>query len=468
MDTSSESNASSYPATPNAAIQPPNIDNLRTQLSNIRTSADCLQFCSTLDAHTQDLDSYYFDNLGSRNQYGVLLYSLLEQARSQYSALKDNECHLDVLKSWGRSAEGETPAFTPVVNRKQKSSSPRKEATSSKKQKTDVSNQFSLLEMEEIPENFDQTENPLDAGLIDHPSRTSTPRPRHRPPPPITIDNVEHTAQLLKRLQNLTNQKLQGRVIGRGLRVYPETPAAYHQIRNLSDNEKLEAFTHELSENKEIKVVIRGMPTDMPVDEIMEDLASLFIKPSECRIMTNKKTGLPMPLFLLSLPMTDDNKNIYHISELCNMKIKVEQLNKNTGPVQCFRCQGFFLSSRFCTRNPKCVKCGKPHLTRDCKKTAEEEPTCCHCQGNHPANFLGCPKNPLNKPPPPPKVNAWEERIKKRKELQEAAKRKAEQASEKETQPSATPEELNPTPALPSTLAKKPSPQPHTRQGPVG
>ncbi|GFY60299.1 hypothetical protein TNIN_83091 [Trichonephila inaurata madagascariensis] len=50
--------------------------------------------------------------------------------------------------------------------------------------------------------------------------------PRHRPPPPITIDNVEDTAQVLKRLQTLTNQKLKGRVIGWGLRVYPETPAA--------------------------------------------------------------------------------------------------------------------------------------------------------------------------------------------------------------------------------------------------
>ncbi|GFY56703.1 hypothetical protein TNIN_350211 [Trichonephila inaurata madagascariensis] len=196
MDTSSDSNASSYPATPNAAILPPSIDELRAQLADIHTSANCLQFFSTLDAHTQDLDNYHFDNLGSRNQYGVLLYSLLEQARSNYSALKanemkyDNELHLDVLKSWGRVSESRT--LTP-------------------------------------------------------PSRTSTPRPRHRPPPPITIDNVEHTAQLLKRLQNLTNQKLQGRVIGRGLRVYPETPTAYHQIRNLINSEKLEAFTHELS-----------------------------------------------------------------------------------------------------------------------------------------------------------------------------------------------------------------------------
>ncbi|GFX37015.1 nucleic-acid-binding protein from transposon X-element [Trichonephila clavipes] len=257
---------------------------------------------------------------------------------------------------------------------------------------------FTLLGVEELPENFSEDQNPLDADMEQHPSRTSTPLPRRRPPPPITIDNVEQSAKLLKKLQELTGQKLQGRVIGRGLRVYPETPAACHQIRNLIDQEKLEAYTYELSENKEIKVVIRGMPVDMPIQEIMEDLENLFIKPSECRVMINRKTRLPMPLFLLSLPKTEDNKNIHHISELCNMKVKIEPLNKRTGPAQCFRCQGFFHNSRFCTRNPKCVKCGKPHLTRDCTKTAEEDPTCCHCQGKHPANFLGCPKNPLNKP----------------------------------------------------------------------
>ncbi|GFV49158.1 hypothetical protein TNCV_236921 [Trichonephila clavipes] len=65
----------------------------------------------------------------------------------------------------------------------------------------------------------------------------------------------------------------------------------------------------------------------------------------------------------------------------------------------------------------RCVKCGKPHLTRDCTKKREEDPTCCHCQGNHPANF-----------PPPPKVNFWEERARKKKEMLDAAKEKSEQA----------------------------------------
>ncbi|GFU82545.1 RNA-directed DNA polymerase from mobile element jockey [Trichonephila clavipes] len=159
---------------------------------------------------------------------------------------------------------------------------------------------FSLLGVEELPDNFGEDQNPLDTDMEQHPSRTSTPLPRRRPPPPITIDNVEQSAKLLKKLQELTGQKLQGRVIGRGLRVYPETPAAYHQIRNLIDQEKLEAYTYELNENKEIKVVIRGMPVDMPVQEIMEDLDNLFIKPSECKNKAEKRNAGRQPSARLS------------------------------------------------------------------------------------------------------------------------------------------------------------------------
>ncbi|GFX77360.1 nucleic-acid-binding protein from transposon X-element [Trichonephila clavipes] len=155
------------------------------------------------------------------------------------------------------------------------------------------------------------------------------------------------------------------------------------------------------------------MPSDMPPQQIIEALQDLGIEINDCRVMTNRKTGLPMPLFLLSLPRNEANREVYNITEICFMKIIVEPLKPRNGPAQCFRCQGFFHSSRFCTRKPKCVKCGKPHLTRDCKKTPDTEATCCHCQGNHPTNFSGCPMNPLNKPPSPPKVNAWQEREKK-------------------------------------------------------
>ncbi|GFQ81627.1 probable RNA-directed DNA polymerase from transposon X-element [Trichonephila clavata] len=193
-----------------------------------------------------------------------------------------------------------------------------------------------------------------------------------------------------------------GRTIGKSLRVYPQTPIAYRKIRNLIEVENLESYTHQLSEEKDLKVVIRGMPVDMPIQEIVADLHSLGITVTECKPMNNRKTGLPMPLFLLTFPKTDDNKNIYNISEICSMKVKPESLNRKHGPAQCFRCQGFFIAPDFAQGIPR----------------------------KHPANFLGCPNNPLNRVPPPPKVNAWEERLKKKKELQEAARQRTLLASQ--------------------------------------
>ncbi|GFY46800.1 RNA-directed DNA polymerase from mobile element jockey [Trichonephila inaurata madagascariensis] len=279
--------------------------------------------------------------------------------------------------------------------------------------------------------------------------RASTPVQHVRPPPPITIDNIEHPAQLLKRIQDLTQQKIVGRMRGKSIKLYPETPSAYNRIRSLIDSEKLQSFTYQFPEEKVYKVVIRGMPSDMPVEDIVEELEQLGIHPKECKVLISRKNGLPMPLFSVFLDKTSDNKNIYNLKELCSMKIEVDTMRRKFGPAQCYRCQGFFHSSRFCTRNPKCVKCGKPHLTKDCTKTRDEEPTCCHCQGKHPANYTGCPRNPLNKPPPPPKVNFWEERARKKKEMQEAAKALVVPA----VQPT------NPPPAIAEVTPSSPRPQ---------
>ncbi|GFQ94590.1 nucleic-acid-binding protein from transposon X-element [Trichonephila clavata] len=143
--------------------------------------------------------------------------------------------------------------------------------------------------------------------------------------------------------------------------------------------------------------------------------------------MTNRKTGAPMPLFMVSMVRTDFHKSIFRsVIVIGYVKVTVEILRKKYGPPQCFRCQGFFHSFKFCTRTPRCVKCAGNHLAKECEKLFGVKPKCCLCGGEHPANFLGCPKNP--KPridaekekkrqqratltnPEPPKENFWEQR----------------------------------------------------------
>ncbi|GFV89566.1 hypothetical protein TNCV_993981 [Trichonephila clavipes] len=117
----------------------------------------------------------------------------------------------------------------------------------------------------------------------------------------------------------MTKENLIGRIIGKGLRIYPKTAQAYHPIRSFIDREKLESYTYQLNEEKELKFVIRGMPSDMPSQQIIEGLTELGLTINDCHVMINRKTGLPMPLFLLSLKKkkNESNKDVYNITEIC-------------------------------------------------------------------------------------------------------------------------------------------------------
>ncbi|GFT01538.1 hypothetical protein NPIL_317721 [Nephila pilipes] len=62
----------------------------------------------------------------------------------------------------------------------------------------------------------------------------------------------------------------------------------------------------------------------MPPEEIMDELVELGFQPQSCHAMTNRKTNLPMPLFLTTLTKNNINKDIYNITELCSLKIEIE------------------------------------------------------------------------------------------------------------------------------------------------
>ncbi|GFW18319.1 nucleic-acid-binding protein from transposon X-element [Trichonephila clavipes] len=245
---------------------------------------------------------------------------------------------------------------------KKKGAVPRRMTPRQKNKPVEVvtSNKFEALQTHQTQESEDDTE------------ATAENHDVIRPPPPITIDNVDQSSQLLKKLQAITKQKMRGKIIGKGLRVYPETPEAYQAIRRYVDAEKLESFIHQLDGEKDLKAVIRGMPSNTPPQEIIDDLLTYGITVNVCHAMANRKTGMPMPLFLVILPRSDINRNIFNLTDLCYLKIKVEPLRPKIGPAQCFRCHGLFHSSKFCTRNPKC---GQSHLSKNCDKPADTDAT---------------------------------------------------------------------------------------------
>ncbi|GFR30152.1 hypothetical protein TNCT_240971 [Trichonephila clavata] len=82
-------------------------------------------------------------------------------------------------------------------------------------------NRFSNLDIEEPPAALQDDANLADFDTDDPTIRSSTPF-QYRPLPPITIDNIDRSAQLLKRLQDLTGQKLVSRTIAKAFESTPK------------------------------------------------------------------------------------------------------------------------------------------------------------------------------------------------------------------------------------------------------
>ncbi|GFU19932.1 nucleic-acid-binding protein from transposon X-element [Trichonephila clavipes] len=214
---------------------------------------------------------------------------------------------------------------------------------------------------------------------------------------PIVIDAQSNATELLTQIGNLcSNTSLQGRFENGKLRVFPTSAEEHRIIQKFVSDKKMRSHTFEMAHNKQLKVVLRGLPTDYNQGELMSELSTLGFKPNHISLLRNRKTNTNMPLFLVTLLRNPENKGIFNIKNIGFFRVSVEPLNKSTLPPQCYRCQEFFHHSRFCTRAPKCLKCSGGHLTSECTKSAKAPAKCANCCGPHPANFSGCPKNPIN------------------------------------------------------------------------
>ncbi|GFX42374.1 nucleic-acid-binding protein from transposon X-element [Trichonephila clavipes] len=418
------------------------MDNLLAHLNESRTSdasSNIIQECEELDTKLRE---FPFNRVEEQSAALRNLSDALDEARFKFSHQRKQELaeQSKILQAqidaWGLPPKPINAPFQVVLRKKGRKATETEDEGNAKKQRTDITsteNRFAQLTVEDM-------DIPVQAGTStqNEVPGAAAPRKKHHVPP-ITIDNVSNQAGLLKHLQDLTKIKLEAKLIGSKLRIFPQTAYAYHLIRKYVEENSLESYTYILPEEKKLRLVIRGLPTDMSPIEIIGSLAGKNITVNECHIMTSKKTGKDMPLFLITMDKTEENKAAYHVTEIGYMKVTIESLRPKYGPPQCFRCQGFFHSSRFCTRTPRCVKCAGNHLAKECTKPIDQKPKCCLCEGEHPASFLGCPRNPRNKPvkevstnnpatkpvkttfttPPPPKVNFWEQRAKNSTPLQQ-------------------------------------------------
>jgi len=188
-------------------------------------------------------------------------------------------------------------------------------------------------------------------------------------------------------------------------KIYVKTSCAtqFRQIQKALLANKIDFHTFSLAAERQLKVVVKGVPTDITTVELENELTARGFE-----VQLVKRFGpvdKPMPICLIILSGTQA-KNIFEMSELFYLKISVETYKKS-GPSQCHSCQKFGHGSKNCGNSPRCVKCAGSHSTSECTKPRDQAATCANCNGAHTANFRGCPsfseiaKNFTTKPPTP-------------------------------------------------------------------
>lgn len=236
-------------------------------------------------------------------------------------------------------------------------------------------------------------------------SRSSSPLPQQppqapkaRPPPPIFIQDKSSWNTLSAELTRRHLNFISARNTESGIKVVTASSDDHRALTKFLRGDKISFHSFALPEERQLRVVIRGVPKELTTELIKADLASQGLPVNEVHRMYQARTKKPYDLILVVLPLTPAGKKVFETTTVCHISgIYIEKPHRRGSIGQCHRCQLYGHSARNCHARPRCVKCLGDHGTPECPRTMESagKPSCVLCgEEGHPANYRGCPCAP--------------------------------------------------------------------------
>ncbi|GFU97781.1 nucleic-acid-binding protein from transposon X-element [Trichonephila clavipes] len=213
--------------------------------------------------------------------------------------------------------------------------------------------------------------------------------------PPFFVSRKGDCRQLVA-LAKLIAPSFQSQMSGRFLKVTVGDEVDYRNLSHWLEQTGVEFKSFMLKQDRPVKVVIRGLPSNTEPEDIKTEIEAEGFKVAKISQMKNYRTKAPMPLFYLQIENGADAPKIFDFTELFGTRIEVKPFDRGNKINQCWRCQGWFHSSEVCHLPPRCVRCAGPHLAKDCTLSFDEPMKCTNCSGEHAANWSRCPKHPNN------------------------------------------------------------------------
>lgn len=227
------------------------------------------------------------------------------------------------------------------------------------------------------------------------PTVVPDPQPTVVRPPPIVIrGNGLFTT--VKKLADQNHIAVREYKDGpEGLKVFTETSEGFRALRNIFEASQLPFHLFQLKEEKELRIVLRGVPQEVEIEEVENDLKERGYEFSSVHRMKRGTTVFPM--VLITAPKTEGGRRCFDIVHILQKRVTAEPKRKPVGGSQCYKCQRFGHVSARCFGEIRCAFCLEVHPSTECPN--ERGPglaaQCVNCKGNHPSFSRQCPQHPL-------------------------------------------------------------------------
>jgi hypothetical protein len=165
------------------------------------------------------------------------------------------------------------------------------------------------------------------------------------------ITSATNLIQLQKKIRGLVKGNFEFRNTRSGTRVVTKDMADFSTIKSFLQKENLHFFTFHPKSLKAIKAVTSHLPSVIPAEEIYEALTDLGFDVMSVKQMTLSRRSLPeagqksanphLPLLLFPviLPRNEKSQEIFILTGLCHISIKVEAYRSSNNLTQCHNCQ---------------------------------------------------------------------------------------------------------------------------------
>lgn len=264
-----------------------------------------------------------------------------------------------------------------------------------------------FLQSENMFNSLSSEEEAPSAAATTSKSAKSTPAEVKGPKvPPIAIFNI-NIRELAPKIQSVVSDKSHIRIklTQFGTKVFLSTIDEYKALRKYCTDNSIQFYTHPLPEERKTKFVLYGLPADCDKALIaaalaLHKLAPVEIKPLNIKNKRYDAHGDFVVYFMEKDRVSLEQLNL--IKAIDHMVVKFRRFSKREwGPTQCSRCLTYGHGKDNCNLPVRCVRCGKRHASNSCEflikpgdvksKIPADKVSCANCNGQHTANFKGCP-----------------------------------------------------------------------------